>query len=103
MTDTRLRNVIRPVWSSGCPTIAPSGGTFVTHRDWGSFRGRMVIAVLKDQHLRVINVARGVADQGRVILQGQGRLRNAVPGPGGRLYIPVDADDGRIITLDPRP
>jgi glucose/arabinose dehydrogenase len=103
MTNTSLPRVLRPVWSSGCPTIAPSGGTFVTHRDWGSFRGRMVIAVLKDQHLRVINVARGVADQGRVILQGQGRLRNAVPGPGGRLYIPVDADDGRIITLDPRP
>jgi aldose sugar dehydrogenase len=103
MTDTSLPNVIRPVWQSGFPTIAPSGGTFVTHRDWGRFRGRMVIAVLKGEHLRLINVARGVADQGRVIVQGFGRLRTAVEGPGGRLYVPVDADPGRILTVDPLP
>jgi glucose/arabinose dehydrogenase len=103
MTDTSLPNVMRPVWRSGCPTIAPSGGTFVNHRDWGDFRGRMVLAVLKDQHLRLINVARGSPDQGQVILQGRGRLRNAVPGPGGRLYIPVDANPGSIITFDPLP
>ena len=75
MTDTSLPNVIRPVWSSGCPTIAPSGGTFVTHRDWGQWRGRMAVAVLKDQHLRLINVARGVVDPGRVIVQGQDFVR----------------------------
>jgi aldose sugar dehydrogenase len=103
MTDTSLPNVMRPVWSSGCPTIAPSGGTFVTHRDWGVWRGRMAVAVLKDQHLRLINVARGVADPGRVIISGWGRLRTAVEGPGGRLFIPVDADAGRIITVNPRP
>jgi glucose/arabinose dehydrogenase len=103
MTDTSLPNVIRPVWSSGFPTIAPSGGTFVTHRDWGRWRGRMVIAALKGEHLRLINVARGVRDPGRIIVSGQGRLRTAVEGPRGVLYIPVDADSGRIITVNPLP
>jgi glucose/arabinose dehydrogenase len=103
MTDTSLPNVIRPVWQSGFPTIAPSGGTFVTHRDWGAWRGRMVIAVLKDQHLRLIDVRRGVNDQGRVILQGFGRLRNAVEGPFGNLYVPVDDDPGDILVVNPIP
>ena len=103
MTDTSLPNVIRPVWRSGFPTIATSGGTFVTHADWGRFRGRMVVAALKGEHLRLINVARGVVDQGRVIVQGQGRLRTADEGPGGKLYVPVDANPGRIITVDPIP
>jgi aldose sugar dehydrogenase len=103
MTDTSLPNVLRPVWKSGFPTIAPSGGTFVNHRDWGRFRGRMVIAALKGEHLRLINVARHVADQGRIIVRGWGRLRTAVPGPGGNLYVPVDANPGRIITVNPIP
>ena len=104
MTDTqRYPNALRPVWTSGDPTIAPSGGTFVTHRDWGAWRGRMAIAVLKDQHLRLINVRRGVRDPGRIIVSGQGRLRTAVEGPRGVLYIPVDADPGRIITVNPLP
>jgi glucose/arabinose dehydrogenase len=103
MTDTSLPNVIRPVWQSGFPTIAPSGGTFVTHRDWGAWRGRMVVATLKGEHLRLIDVRRGVADQGRIILQGFGRLRNAVEGPFGNLYVPVDADPGRILLVNPIP
>jgi aldose sugar dehydrogenase len=103
MTDPSLPRVLRPAWQSGFPTIAPSGGTFVTHRDWGRFRGRMVIAALKGAHLRLINVAPNVADQGRVIVQGWGRLRTAVEGPGGRLYVPVDANPGRIITVNPLP
>jgi glucose/arabinose dehydrogenase len=103
MTDLSLPNVIRPVWQSGFPTIAPSGGTFVTNRDWGAWRGRMVIAVLKAEHLRLIDVRRGVADQGRIILRGFGRLRNAVEGPFGNLYVPVDADPGRILVVNPIP
>ena len=63
----------------------------------------MAVAVLKDQHLRLINVTRGVVDPGRVLVSGQGRLRTAVQGPRGVLYIPVDADAGRIITVDPLP
>jgi hypothetical protein len=56
--------------------------------------------VLKDEQLRIHNV--NVQDSpGRVILRGQGRLRTAVEGPDGRLYVPVDASPGRIITVDP--
>ncbi len=103
MTDTSLPNVVRPVWSSGCPTIAPSGGTFVTAPIWGRWRGRMVIAVLKDQHLRLINVGFGVAGQGRVLLSGWGRLRTVVQGPNGGLNVPVDANPGRLLRVVPLP
>jgi glucose/arabinose dehydrogenase len=103
MTDPSLPNVIRSVWSSGCPTIAPSGGTFVTARVWGRWRGRMAVAVLKDQHLRLINVAPGVDDPGRILVQGFGRLRTAVQGPRGNLTVPVDADAGRLLRITPVP
>ena len=103
MTDTGLPNVVRPVWTSGCPTIAPSGGTFVTAPIWGRWRGRMVIAVLKDQHLRLINVGFGVAGQGRVLLSGWGRLRTVVQGPNGGLNVPVDANPGRLLRVVPLP
>lgn len=103
MTDTSLPDVIRPVWQSNCPTIAPSGGTFVTDRTWGRWRGRMAVAVLKDQHLRLISVAPGVVDPGRRIVEGFGRLRTVVQGPRGNLTVPVDANPGRLLRVTPLP
>ncbi|MET0324579.1 MAG: PQQ-dependent sugar dehydrogenase, partial [Ilumatobacteraceae bacterium] len=104
MTDVaRYPGALRPAWSSGCPTRAPSGGTFVTDDDWGDRKGQIAMAVLKDQELRMLNVGGGANDPGGAIVTGQGRLRVAVEGPDGRLYVAVDADPGRIISVDPVP
>ena len=59
--------------------------------------------MLKDQHLRRHNVNKGVFHAGQIFVTGQGRLRTAVEGPDGKLYVPVDADAGRIFTVDPVP
>lgn len=102
MTDlAKFPDALRPSWSSGCPTIAPSGGTFVTAADWGDRSGQMALAVLKGQQLRMINLADGASDPGGAVVTGQGRLRVAVEGPDGKLYVLVDANPGRIITVDP--
>jgi aldose sugar dehydrogenase len=104
MTDlNKFPNALLPVWSSGCPTIAPSGGTFVTHGDWGDRSGQMAMAVLKGQQLRMINLNDGATDPGGAIITDQGRLRVAVEGPDGKLYVLTDANPGRIITVDPVP
>ena len=42
-----------PAWESDCPTIAPSGATFVTGANWGSFEGRLFVATLKEQGINV--------------------------------------------------
>jgi len=102
MTDTSLPNVMNPSWRSGCPTIAPSGGNFITDPDWGSWRGDLAVAVLKDQHLRLFTIAGdGSTGGGRVVLTGQGRLRQVVQAPSGRVYVLTDSSSGRILRIDP--
>jgi aldose sugar dehydrogenase len=104
MTDfTKFPGAMPPVWSSGCPTIAPSGGTFVDDGDWGARNHQMAMAVLKGEHLRMINLTDGQTDAGGALITNQGRLRVAVDGPDGKLYVLVDANPGRIFTVDPVP
>ena len=53
MTDlVKFPDAIRAVWSSGFPTIAPSGGTFLDRLAVGGLGPRLAIAVLKGQQLR---------------------------------------------------
>jgi len=90
-------------WSSGDPTIAPSGATFVSGPQWRDYSGSLVLAVLKDAHLRFVSVnAVGTAVTGQFVeVNTQGRLRSAVQGPDGNLYVATDADPGRILKVVP--
>ena len=55
MTDkTTFPNARSAVWSSGKPTIAPSGGTFLRGEQWSGWNNTLAIAVLKGQQLRVL-------------------------------------------------
>jgi aldose sugar dehydrogenase len=102
MTNFSLgANVMAPQWDSGCPTIAPSGGTFVTSDLWGDRAGQMAMAVLKGSQLRMINLNPGQTDPGGAVITNLGRLRVAVEGPDGRLYVLTDADPGRILQVTP--
>jgi glucose/arabinose dehydrogenase len=105
MTDTtKFPNARQPVWASGFPTIAPSGGTFVNGTAWGSWDGALVLATLKGQHIEVIGMnADGTASGLRwAAVSGRGRLRTAVQGPTGDLFIATDATAGSILRLTPR-
>ena len=77
------------VWSSGCPTIAPSGATFLSGAQWGDWNGRLAIAVLKNQQLRIVQLDGGGDAVLSTIetLTGYGRLRTPVQGPDGALYV----------------
>jgi glucose/arabinose dehydrogenase len=104
MTDlAKFPNARRAVWSSGDPTIAPSGGTFLKGDKWGGWAGTLAVAVLKNQELRVIAFDRdgtAVAQQWTRITD-EGRLRVAVQGPDGNLYVAVDDDPGTIFKITP--
>ena len=107
MTDlTKFPNAVKAVWSSGCPTIAPSGATFLSGSKWGGWDGALAIAVLKDQRLRVMYIdgatGNAITDNFTAITD-QGRLRSAVQGPDGNLYIATDTDtpNGRILKVVP--
>jgi aldose sugar dehydrogenase len=106
MTDTSRHPGARTaVWSSGNPTIAPSGGTFLSGARWKGWDRALAMAVLKDHHLRVLRLTPGgsaVATQW-VRITDRGRLRVAVLNPtNNNLYLATDADPGSILRVIPR-
>jgi glucose/arabinose dehydrogenase len=105
MTDTvRHPGAIPALWRSGCPTIAPSGATFLDGPQWQLWGNGLAMAVLKGQQLRVMKLDNpdASASQEWTRLTDQGRLRVAVQGPDGNLYVATDASPGRILRVVPR-
>ena len=103
MTDkTRHPNARSAVWSSGSPTIAPSGGDFIHGSQWGSWNPALGMAVLKGNQLRVLrfNSTGTAVSYQWVRVTDRGRLRVAVMHPSnGVLYLATDADPGRILRV----
>lgn len=89
-------------WSSGSPTIAPSGGTFLTGNQWKGWNGALAIAVLKGSELLVMffDDDFGFTSIGTTFsMTGAGRLRSAVEGPDGNLYVSTDNGSGNDVIL----
>ena len=104
MTNTtKYPSARRAVWSSSTPTIAPSGGTFLKGDRWSGWANTLAVAVLKGQQLRVLafDQSGGAVDQQWVRITDRGRLRVAVQGPDGNLYLAVDDDPGTILAVTP--
>lgn len=104
MTDTgRVPGAIGAVWSSGSPTIAPSGATFLSGPQWKAWDGALAVAVLKGSQLRVMRLdgpGTSVVSQWTAVTD-RGRLRVAVQGPDGNLYLATDDDNGSILRVVP--
>lgn len=104
MTDTvRYPDAKRAIWSSGKPTIAPSGGTFLKGGQWKGWHAALAMAVLEGRQLRVIGFdsTGNQVEQHWVEITTKGRLRVAVQGPDGNLYLATDADPGAILKVVP--
>jgi len=106
MTDLhKFPHAIRAVWSSGFPTIAPSGGTFLVGRQWRNWNGALAVAVLKGMQLRVfrLNSAGTAVTMQWTAITNRGRLRVAVeaPAPSGLMYIATDENPGQILQVRP--
>ncbi|MEA3078469.1 MAG: aldose sugar dehydrogenase, partial [Actinomycetota bacterium] len=105
MTDlAKFPDAMRPVWTSGSPTVAPSGATFVTGSAWGGWNGALVVACLKGSQLLVMNMdAEGNVARVTKALTNQGRLRSVVQGPDGSLYVSTDNGSGadKILRVSP--
>jgi glucose/arabinose dehydrogenase len=106
MTDTaKFPDAKRAIVSSGTPTIAPCGATFVSGARWGPWDGALVVATLKGTSLRAFKLEPGTGRlqaQG-ITLTGNGRLRAVTQGPDGNLYVSTSnggATD-RILRLTP--
>jgi aldose sugar dehydrogenase len=109
MTDHRLPGRQRNArWRSGFPTIATSGATWLTSRRGGAWRGRLAVAALAGEQLRVLQFSR----RGRLVsqrvpdrLHGDfGRLRSVTRGPRGALFLTTANGGGtdRVLRVAPR-
>jgi glucose/arabinose dehydrogenase len=97
-----------PVWTSGdrVPTIAHSGGTFVTGPTWGLWSGSLFTAQLKEADLRRYAVEGTKVTPAEILLNNKyGRLRSPVLGPDGALYITTSNGTGdrivRVVATQP--
>ncbi|GLZ50513.1 PQQ-dependent sugar dehydrogenase [Actinomycetospora sp. NBRC 106378] len=105
MTDLqRYPDAVPAAWSSGDPTIATSGGAFVSGAAWGDLDGALAVTAQKGEKLLFMRPGTG-ADAQRIVsvttppeLDGEfGRLRGARVGPDGALYLTTDNGNDDVI------
>lgn len=107
MTDPSIPGAIPARWSSGTPTLATSGGTFVSGPAWQAWDGWLAVATLKASSLRMM----AITADGEVVYHDTppeldhryGRLRTPVLGPDGSLYVTTSNGAGvdRILRVTP--
>lgn len=105
MTDTaEFPDAKRARWSSGSPTVATAGITWLDGERWGTWDDHLVVATLKGQRLLLFRPE----SDGRITLvstlyQGTyGRIRAVRQGPDGNLYIGTsNGSQDRIIRITP--
>jgi glucose/arabinose dehydrogenase len=112
MTDHSLPGKqINARWSSGSPTIATSGATWISGKRWGAWQGCLAVAALKDSSLRIMKFGPGGHFKRMwtpPALNGDfGRLRSVVMGPRNAMYVTTSNGGGgtggdRILRVTPR-
>ena len=88
MTDPDIPGAVPAVWSSGVPTLATSGATFLEGAQWGDYEGLLLLGLLKAQGVLALRLddAGALVEQFRLPeLDGsQGRIRTVQQGVTGR-------------------
>lgn len=107
MTDQSLPGKqVEAVWSSGEPTLATSGGTFLRGDEWGAWKGSLAVASLKDQSLSILTFTPAgkfvKRTSVKALSEKYGRLRATVEGPDGALYVTTsNGTDDQIVKVTP--
>ncbi len=99
MTDLEdFPEAVEAKWRSGFPAIATSGAAFLDGEGWGVWDGRLAVALLKQQQLKLFEFSEDGALISEVLVseldQAYGRLRSPVLGPDGALYITTSNGSG---------
>lgn len=107
MTDQSLPgNQVEARWSSGFPTLATSGATWVRGQQWGLYKGMLAVAALKGQRLLFLRF--DAAGRFRYVtvpdvLRRYGRLRSVTQLGNGDLLVTTANGGSRDAVLRVRP
>lgn len=104
MTDTsRFPEAVPAIWSSGSPTIAPSGGAQLKGKQWGTWNGAVAMAVLKGKQVRIMRFdATNKLIEEKTVLTDFGRVRSVALGLDENMYISTDnGTNDKIIKVTP--
>jgi glucose/arabinose dehydrogenase/cytochrome c5 len=98
--DRRLPGLQQPVlyWR---PSIAVSGLAFYRGDRFPYWsENHLLVGALKYQEVKLLNLADGRVMHQEAILNGEGRVREAVPGPDGAVYVVLNKP-GQVLRLTP--
>ncbi|WP_246630592.1 PQQ-dependent sugar dehydrogenase [Modestobacter lapidis] len=98
MTDLELPGAVPAVWSSGEPTIATSGITFLDGPAWGGYEGLLLAGVQKDTGVLALRLGEAgeLVEAFRLpeLEDRYGRIRTPQAGADGVLYVLTDNGGG---------
>lgn len=83
------------------PSIAISGLAFYDGDAFPLWQNRLLVGALAYKELRLLNIGDDRVMHEEIILKDQGRVREAVVGPDGAIYVVLNAPD-RVLRLIPR-
>lgn len=84
------------------PSIAPSGMTFYSGKNFPKWQGNLLVgALIKQLLMRVTLEGEKVVSQERLFEGKLGRIRDVREGPDGNIYLLTDDSDGELIRLAP--
>ena len=83
---------------STCPasvqTAATSGATFLTGAQWDQWNGRLAVAMLKGEGIKIFRLNVNSIVEEQTILTSYGRIRTVQQGPDGALYFATSNGSG---------
>jgi glucose/arabinose dehydrogenase len=96
MTDkVRHPAAVSARWRSGSPTVATCGATFISGSQWGTWNGRLAVAMLKGEGIRLFTVdANSRISGSQTVMQSYGRIRTVQQGPDGAVYFTTSNGSG---------
>ena len=101
ITDVRERDGIEPPLKQWTPSIAPSGLTIYDGGVFPEWRHDLFVGALSHRHLARIRFDGHREVESEILLDGIGRVRDVRTGPDGYLYLLIDAEDGRLVRVEP--
>lgn len=98
---THKAGMEQPIWYWD-PSIAPSGMSFYTGDRFPRWRNSLFIGSLKFRLLVRLELnGNQVTSEERLLEKEYGRIRDIRQGPDGLIYLLTDADNGRLLRIEP--